>query len=127
LKYIYILIVYIIERPMHELSIAENMLEIIENYRAERGFKHCSSLTVRIGLLSAVDGEALRFAFEILAEGGPHEGVVLEVEKTYPQARCSCGCSFEVTDLLYTCPRCGSVTAELSGGDDLNIVQLEVD
>lgn len=112
---------------MHELSIAENMLEIIESYRAERGFARCSSLAVRIGLLSAVDEEALRFAFEALAEGGPHEGAVLEVEKTYPQAKCTCGCSFEVTDLFYTCPECGSITAELSGGDDLNIVRLEVD
>ena len=112
---------------MHELSIAENMLEIIESHRAEKGFKRCNSLTVRIGLLSAVDEQALRFAFEALTEGGPHQGAVLEVEKTFPQAKCSCGCSFEVTDLLYTCPRCGAVTAELSGGDDLNIVQLEVD
>ena len=109
------------------MSIAENMLEIIEGYRAEKGFERCSSVTVRIGLLAAVDEEALRFAFETLAESGPHQGVVLEVEKTYPQAKCSCGCSFEVTDLLYTCPQCGAITAELSGGDDLNIVRLEVD
>jgi len=112
---------------MHELSIAENMLEIIESYRTERGFTRCNSLTVRIGLLSAVDEQALRFAFEALAEGGPHEGVVLEVEKTYPQACCSCGCSFQVNDLFYSCPQCGSPRAELTGGDDLYIVQMEVD
>lgn len=111
---------------MHELSIAENILEIVESYRRERNFTRCSLITLRLGLLSAVDEESLRFAFEALTEGVPYAQAALEVQRTYPKATCSCGRSFEVRDFCYACPECGSVTAELTGGDDLNIVQLEV-
>ncbi len=111
---------------MHELSIAENIIDIVESYRGECDFTRCNSITLRLGLFSAVDEEALRFAFEALTEGGPYAETILKVEKTYPQATCSCQRSFEVRDFYYSCPECGSVTAELTGGDDLNIVQLEV-
>jgi len=112
---------------MHELSIAENLLELVDKYRAEKGFTRCSSIRLRIGLLAAVDEEALRFAVEALTEGGPNAGVSLEVERTFPLARCSCGDSFEVQDLIYLCERCGSTSARLSGGDELDILHLEVD
>jgi hydrogenase nickel incorporation protein HypA/HybF len=112
---------------VHELSIAENILEIIEERRSELGFRSLGSVSLKIGLLSAVDEEALRFAFETLVEGGPYEGADIEIETTWPRARCACGCEFEVRDILYVCPDCGAVTAELSGGDDLDIIGLEVE
>jgi len=113
---------------MHEFSIAENILEIVDDYRHKRKFKRLTSITLRIGLLSAVDEQALRFAFESLTEDSPDAGAVLKIEKTYPQGKCSsCGCSFEVRDLLYTCPECGAITAELTGGDDLDIIKIEAE
>jgi hydrogenase nickel incorporation protein HypA/HybF len=112
---------------MHELSIAENILEIIENYRADRGFARCSSVKLKIGLLAAVDEEALRFAFEAITEDTPHRGVILEVEKSFPWAQCACGKGFEVRELVYLCPDCGSPRAKLEGGDELDILSLEVE
>ena len=112
---------------MHELSIVESVLAIVERQRAESGFERLIGITLRVGLLAAVDEEALRFAFEVLIEGGPHQGATLEVEKTLPSARCSCGKSFEVDDPIYACPRCGAVQAKLTGGDELEVVRLEVE
>ncbi len=112
---------------MHELSIAQSMLEIIDSHVAEDGYTRCTAVTVRAGLLSAVDEEALSFAFEVLCEQTVHSGAVLSVEKTYPLARCGCGCTFRVTDLIYACPECGAVTAALSGGDELDVIKLEVE
>ena len=76
---------------MHELSIAENILEIVERHLAEGGYNRLTGITLRVGLLAAVDEEALRFAFEVLTDESPHRGATLGVEKTYPSARCSCG------------------------------------
>ena len=112
---------------MHELSLAENILEIIETHRLQEGFTRLESLTLKLGLLAAVDEDALRFAFESLTEGGPFEGARLEVTKTYPLAHCDCGEMFEVRDILYACPRCGAASASLSGGDELEIITLEVE
>lgn len=112
---------------MHELSIAESIIEVIDSHLDEGGYARCSAVTVRAGLLSAVDEEALRFAFEALCEQAGRDGVELTVETTYPAASCECGCRFEVTDIIYQCPQCGSVTASLSGGDELEVIKLEVE
>ncbi|HLA41710.1 MAG TPA: hydrogenase maturation nickel metallochaperone HypA [Candidatus Glassbacteria bacterium] len=112
---------------MHELSIAQSILDIIESQRAEREFVRCTAVKLKIGLLAAVDDEALRFAFECLTEETPHRGVSLAIEKSYPQAECACGRSFEVQDVVYLCPDCGSPFAALQGGDELDILCLEVE
>ena len=112
---------------MHELSIAENILEVMDQYVAADGYARCTAVTVRVGLLSAVDDEALRFAFEALCEQSAHRGAELHLEHTYPTAECACGCSFEVTDLLYECPECGAITAAMRGGDELDVIRLEVE
>ena len=112
---------------MHELSIAENLIEVIDAHVAEGGFARCTAVTVRVGLLTAVDEEALSFAFESLCEQSGHDVIELGVERTFPIAECTCGHSFEVTDLLYECPECGSVTAPMRGGDELEVIRLEVE
>jgi hydrogenase nickel incorporation protein HypA/HybF len=112
---------------MHELSIAQSMLEVIESNVTENGYTRCTAVTVRAGLLSAVDEEALRFAFETLSEQTAHSGSTLSVERTFPTAKCDCGCSFKVTEMMYACPDCGAVTAALSGGDELEVIKLEVE
>ncbi len=112
---------------MHELSLVENILEILDRHRAEQGFNRLLSLRMRIGLLAAVDEEALRFAFESASQGTPFEGAALTVNKTFPLAHCLCGEVFRVEDLVYVCPACGAVTARLEGGDEMEIIELEVD
>jgi len=111
---------------MHELSIAESLLEVIDSHVDEGGYGCCKAVTVRAGLLTAIDDDALSFAFETLSEQTRHAGARLTVERTYPTAECECGCRFTVTDLVYVCPECGAVTASLSGGDELDVIKLEV-
>ena len=110
---------------MHELSLVENILDILDRHRAENGFIRLNSLRLRIGLLAAVDEDALRFAFESASRETPFEGAALEVEKTYPVAHCLCGEVFRVEDLIYACPSCGAVSARLAGGSELEIIELE--
>ncbi len=105
----------------------QSMLELIDSRLAQNRYTRCTAVTVRVGLLSAVDEEALSFAFETLCEQTEHNGAVLTVEKTYPTANCGCGCRFKVTDLVYICPDCGAITAALSGGDELDVIKLEVE
>lgn len=112
---------------MHELSIAESMLETVGERCRERGLSRLRSISLRVGLLSAVDSEALQFAFEALTEGGPYDGAQLRIERTFPLANCDCGRSFPVEELLYACPGCGAVSVRLSGGDELDIIQIEAE
>ena len=113
---------------MHELSIAESILETAnKTLENNPGNNRIDSIRLRIGLLAAVDDDALRFALEAITEGTLNSGMEIRIEKVYPQAKCfSCGNSFEVRDMIYTCPQCGAFRADLEGGDELEIVSMEV-
>jgi hydrogenase nickel incorporation protein HypA/HybF len=63
---------------MHELAIAESIVDAVCEKAAGRAVHR---VTVRIGRLSAVVPDALRFCFDLATEGTPAEGAVLEIEQ----------------------------------------------
>jgi hydrogenase nickel incorporation protein HypA/HybF len=70
--------------------------------------------------------DAMRFCFELLAEGTPLEGARLEIEEPAGVARCgSCGDDFTLPDLVLLCA-CGSADVTLLAGRELRITSLEV-
>ena len=112
---------------MHELSIAESILETANKSLESNPAHKIDSIRLKIGLLTAVDDDALRFALEAITDDTANCGLKIQIEKVYPRARCSsCGHVFEVRDMIYTCPQCGSFKADLEGGDELEIVSMEV-
>ena len=50
---------------MHELSLCQNMLEIVENQCRQHNINQVTDLWLEIGALSCVEPEALSFCFEI--------------------------------------------------------------
>lgn len=109
---------------MHELSIMANLLE---SAVAAAGGETICALRVRVGPLSGVVVEALRFAFESLAPGTPAEGAKLLVEETVPRFQCQqCGKEFQTSVGSYECSFCGSTDGELRGGNELELISIEV-
>lgn len=109
---------------MHELSLMTNLLDAAVS--AADGAPICA-LRIRVGPLSGVVVDALRFAFEALAPGTPAEGARLDVEETAPAFRCPrCGADYAAPVGFYECPSCGATDGELRGGDELELVSIEV-
>lgn len=98
-------------RAMHEMSIAQSLLRLAEEELARRGCTRLEKVGVTLGALSGVEPESLRFCFDILLRGTPHEGACLELTETPLRLRCAgCGLEFggEGQDALWMpCPRCG--------------------
>ena len=70
---------------MHELSIAQSIVEMV----CERaGEARVHRLTLVIGKLSAVMPDALRFCFDVCAEGTVLEGAALEIIEPRGRGRC---------------------------------------
>jgi hydrogenase nickel incorporation protein HypA/HybF len=112
---------------MHELSIAESLLDAV---RAEAR-KHPSGRVTRVGLrvgeLAAVDPESLRFSFELLSRESELHPLELEIEFLRRRYRCpQCGEEFSPNDWQITCRRCG-VNGVFAGGDELEIAYLELE
>ena len=109
---------------MHELSLMSQLLD--DAAAAANGAPICA-LRVRVGPLSGVVVAALRFAFDSLAPGTPAHAARLDVEETSPSFRCPrCAATYQTPVGSYQCPSCGSPDGELLGGNELELVCIEV-
>ncbi|HEY7273173.1 MAG TPA: hydrogenase maturation nickel metallochaperone HypA [Actinoplanes sp.] len=108
---------------MHELSIAQSVVDAICERAAGRSVH---SVRLRVGALTAVVPEAMRFCFDLAVEGTAAQGARLDIEHRPGMARCrSCGADVELTDPILLCP-CGSADLEVTAGRELQIVSMEV-
>ena len=113
---------------MHELSIAQGLLEIIEQEARPYPGARVTRVHLRIGKLSAVVPDALRFAFEAITQGGIAEGAVLEIEEVPLTIRChQCDEVFTIDDPFMLCPQCEGTDVEMLSGRELEIRSMEID
>ena len=112
---------------MHEWSIMASALEIALEQARRPGASRIHSITLRIGELSGVVPEALTFAFESLVAGTAAEGARMVVETVPVLCHClRCGEQFHPTDVIYQCPFCGQISADVRRGRELELASLEV-
>ena len=108
---------------MHELAITQSVVDAI----VERlGETPVAVVHLVIGRVSGVDPEAVRFCFDLVAQGTSVEGARLQISEPAGRARCrACRAEFDVDDLLLLCG-CGSADVELCQGQELVVRAVEV-
>lgn len=112
---------------MHELSLAENVLELIEDAARSDGFHRVRKIVLEIGELAAVEPAAMRFCFDAVVRGTVAEGAVLEITETPGSGWCTaCGATVPMCDVVAVCPRCGS-GVQITSGRELRLKSLEVE
>jgi|MudIll2142460700_1097286.scaffolds.fasta_scaffold1124587_1 hydrogenase nickel incorporation protein HypA/HybF len=112
---------------MHELGIAQNIVDAVLLEMQKRQLPSVSAIALRIGVLTDVDPEALTFGFEILTKETALAPTRLKVETVPVRGICEeCHESFEVARYLFECPKCGSRAMNLTSGTELDIAYLEV-
>jgi len=113
---------------MHELSIAEEILHVIEAEREQHGFETVEKVRLRSGALSGVDPSALEFAFEVIRAGTCAEKAELEIEMEPMKLVCR-QCKFTMNDNRgpKACRQCGSLDVEIDATAGVDIVALEVE
>ncbi len=110
---------------MHELSIADAIVRIAAQHARGR---RVLTVEVRVGHLRQVVPSALEFAFELVAQGTPVEGAVLQLETVAVQARCrACGAQSELDGFPLSCPRCGALDVQIVSGEELLVDALELE
>ncbi|WP_027183484.1 hydrogenase maturation nickel metallochaperone HypA [Desulfovibrio inopinatus] len=96
---------------MHEMSIAQNLLEIISQEMAKNGMTTLHTVKIKYGRMASVVPEALETAFMAVTIKTDLEGAVLELEEIPVTLECSdCGHEFTPDEdeiLLHPCPQCG--------------------
>jgi hydrogenase nickel incorporation protein HypA/HybF len=113
---------------MHEMGIANSVLEAVRTEMLRHPGTYPTKVCVRIGELTAVDEESLRFCFEAISRETDLESLRLEVEICPRRHRClACRREFTVHHYDFRCPQCGSPETQCCGGDELELGYLEVE
>ena len=108
---------------MHELSIAESVVEAITARTEQRRVR---AVRLEVGQLCGVSADALRFCFELAVADTPIDGAALEIEERVGRARCvTCDEEFVLSDPILLCA-CGSSDVRVLAGEELRILSVEV-
>lgn len=114
---------------MHELGIASAALEQTLAQLRQAGGTRVARIQLRVGALSGVDPDALRFALAALVPGTAAVDAVIQIDPVPALARCP-ACQREFSpgeDLLFECPTCGQPAMALSQGRELELTRLEIE
>jgi len=113
---------------MHEMSLAEGIVQLVEDAVQADGCGRVKAVWLEIGQLAAVEKEALRFCFDAVTRGSIAEGARLEIVETAGQGWCmKCEGNVAVTALYDPCPVCGSYQIQVTGGNEMRVKELEVE
>ena len=113
---------------MHELSLAESLIEQVERAVEAAGGGRVTALHLSVGALAGVDADALRFGFDVATRGTRLEGAALEIALLPVIIHCPiCDADVELPDIQhFRCPRCGTPSLDVRQGRELTIETVEV-
>ncbi|SRR5579872_86332 len=113
---------------MHEMGIANSVLEAVRTEMARYPGTLACKVALRVGEMTAIDQEALRFCFDAITRDTDLEALELAIEICPRRHRCrNCQEEFVVVDHSFRCPKCASLETEFAGGDELELAYLEVE
>ncbi|WP_456456604.1 hydrogenase maturation nickel metallochaperone HypA [Thermovibrio sp.] len=115
---------------MHETSIAMGLLNSLEELAEREKAKRVVKVKVKIGKLSGIVIDSFVFAFNALKEGSPKlKDAQLVVEEVPLKYKCKeCGEEFTCETVFFPeCPKCKSANLELISGEELEVVNAEIE
>lgn len=114
---------------MHELSLANDLLRLIEQVAAENGNHPVTGAHLLVGDLTHAEPETLRFAFEVITREHPLvRDCKLTIERVPIQVRCpACDFSGTLVPDHFACPKCDAVGLTVLAGRELRLSHIEVE
>jgi len=114
---------------MHEMGIAMEIIRIaMESIPASAAGSRVTRVYLRVGKLSAIVPDSLRFCFGVATQDSALAGAVLDIEEVPIRARCNrCDIQWEIDGPVFRCPSCDSGDILLLSGRELEVVSIDID
>jgi hydrogenase nickel incorporation protein HypA/HybF len=113
---------------MHEMSIAESIIEIVEKEAGKARVKSVEEVELEIGFLAGIEYESLSFALKVLAPGSILQGTNIVIHKPPGLARCKdCDHEFSTDNAINICPECQSYGCNIIRGKELRVSSILID
>lgn len=112
---------------MHELSIAQNIVEIIQEHVPTNGLPLVKNVKLKIGELAGLVPDSLKFCFDAITEQTPMRNAVLVVEHVPFVIECrKCG-RVSTNDVgMFLCAGCGCDETKMISGNELLVTEIEL-
>lgn len=111
---------------MHELAIAQSLLDIVLEEAARHGVAQVARVGVKIGAFTNVVADSLTFCFDLIKEGTAASGAELVITPVPLAGDCAdCGAAVVLADPFSPCPECGSAKVRLNQGQELCVDYIE--
>lgn len=112
---------------MHEMSLAEGVLQLIEDAAREQKFEKVTAVWLEIGQLSGVEVEAMKFCFDAVIRDSIADGARLEIIALPGTGWCmACSRTVPMAEVFGECPHCGGHQMQVTGGTEMRVKELEV-
>jgi hydrogenase nickel incorporation protein HypA/HybF len=104
------------------------MIEQIEESLKKETFNSVNAINIKIGKISGIDPSSFDFCFESSIKGTILEGSKLNIDVIPYKIKCN-KCSKEeiLDDFSHVCPSCLSTDIKILTGQELKIINLEVE
>jgi hydrogenase nickel incorporation protein HypA/HybF len=112
---------------MHELSIAQEILSIVKASLPSPDAK-VISVRLKIGHLSGILIDSLKFSFEAITSQTEFEKTKLEIIEIPIKIKCNeCAKTSILNEPIFLCPECNSFNVQLLEGRELEIFEIEIE
>lgn len=111
---------------MHELSIAENLRNLVLETAGKEKLKKVTGVNICFGQLVQIVPEIFKFAFEECVRDTVAMGARLDIEIKPVKLECrKCKAEFTIGESLFLCERCGSDDIVIKEGKELFVKSIE--
>lgn len=113
---------------MHEYSIVQSLLDSCDENARQNNATKVTKVVVKIGVMSGVEPSLLQTAFDTFKEKTICEEAEFIINMQQVLVKCN-SCSQESTlqKLQYCCPKCQSTDLNILDGEDMYLMQLELE
>ena len=113
---------------MHEMSLAEGVLQLVEDTARRENAQRVKLVVLEIGRLSSVQPEALRFCFDAVTRSSIAQDAVLDIVDVPGAGWCmQCAATVPMDELYGACPTCGSHQVQPTGGTEMRVKEIEIE
>ena len=119
---------YLKENEMHELSLAQSVLEIVDKEMTRHNGKELKAVTLTVGERAGVELNTFRTAIDAVLRSSRWHDAVAKIDIVPSRAQCiACGVEFHPCGAVVECPECGSGACGVIAGMEFRVSSLTIE
>ncbi len=113
---------------MHEYSVVQALLKQVEDIAKENEAQKVSKIVVKIGVMSGIEAHLLEIAFNTFKEKTICDNAkfVMNIQPLIITCR-DCNKESQLEKIHYCCQKCQSTNVEVTDGEDMFLMSLEME